>query len=908
MSIWNLGLVLAVNTGQFRTEMRAAAADTKKLGAAQANLHASAQKYQRRQQEAARNLIRGVTYAGAGAALLVKLADAATESQFEIKGLGAVLKMTDGDARDFALRFRLANKEVRNFAPSAVIGRMRALAQAGYNQSQVFENTTAVLRAVNASLGSLSVESATELGINLDRAFGTAGQSMSSLLDMAVQGANKFPMTVNQIAVALGYASEAAVTFGQDAQSVVTAIGLLMPVTKTAAKAGTAYRAMLAAFTKPASLKFFKDMGIAIKDSSGEMRDAFDILADMDESLDKMRKKDAKTGGLATEVLTQKMFGARGKGALAAFRRLQFNTQAEGRYKGRKFADPRAAMEAMRMGFGATEGAAKTLADQMLESSRMIGEALLAAKEEAKIAVGELATPLVNDMKKLATRAFLGIADVVRDQRDNGLVGGGIKAAGYGVAAAIPFLAMGAMKALYSLKHIGSGMRTLQREAQDLGGRNIVRPADPAFRPAAASRWGRYAQRAGAFMGVGQFAPMGQRRVNLTRGAPQFANVERENPLTMRERWASRPKWMRGSGGGNALYRANFDSKIGAFMGGIGNAAMAAGMFYSTLTMYNSAIKDAVNALTEAVDKKINDFLGRSASLRQLIDPVIKNLKAGDVSKVQERDLKMMNARGIRGYYGQVARAAQDGRGVEAGFEDAFNLKRKELLRNFGAESFMDLKSRALTNPDQRYQWEAWQKQEQSFEETMTALKEQLVDVPGAPKGAYASGITAEEMRKNALFDTHYGQRDSKDAYAEGVRSHGTYDKNVEAVAMMAKQYRETRTEKSGLGSYFSFGAQWEVTKADLAYREAIRAKDGGTAGWTDDLWARSQADIEAAQVGSAYRGPISIQGGGYAANAKEVLIAVARIDKLTEAMTGLKGSLEKAVSNGMTLTPPELQ
>lgn len=401
MNRWVLGFALRMHTAQFSASVRSAARELGGFTAAHSRLLEGV-----RSQHAA--LVRsGVAVIGffGGMTRLVgafkRATNVAAEFQYQARALGNVLGLGYGAGEHLYLTFQRLNPHIKEFAPAEVVGRMKELAQAGYSYNEILSSTGAILDAVIAGMGELSMDQAVQLGINLHRAFGTASMDMRALLDIAASAANQFPMTMNQIADAMGYATEAAVQFKQPLEEVLMTIGLLMPVTKTASKAGTAYRNMLKSLTKNVSIQFLEKEGISAKDEHGRMRSAFDIYADLMDRLDELERTDKTKARLLKEQAQQKFGGTRGAAAFAAFERAKYTIKGQRGtvFEGKLFADTRTAVAAMRAGIGGAGNEAKRLADNMRETSKIIEQKFVASLEKAKTAVGSFLLPIRNQFQ-----------------------------------------------------------------------------------------------------------------------------------------------------------------------------------------------------------------------------------------------------------------------------------------------------------------------------------------------------------------------------------------------------------------------------------------------------------------------------------------------------------------------------
>lgn len=322
---YGLGLILSLNAQNFRAGIRRSAQEMKAFGR-----HSE---LAMRRFERASSRVAGTTSALMGAlsglyvgvAAFQALTKQAKELDHQLRGLATVQKKTATEAQRFIDIIYKGNANLKEFTKATVAGAARQLAQAGYNLEQGAEGAKlleASLNAVIASLGALNADQAIQLGINLEKGFGRGQRAATELFDIVGNAVNLFPLTMDKVQIALGYATSAAQTYNQSLESTMIAIGALMPVVATASKAGVAYRNTIAGLTKPFTAKFLQDEGIALRGPRGHMRDALEVLFDIDDALDETRAKDRKTGGAETETLIHRMFGIRGKALFTAIQML----------------------------------------------------------------------------------------------------------------------------------------------------------------------------------------------------------------------------------------------------------------------------------------------------------------------------------------------------------------------------------------------------------------------------------------------------------------------------------------------------------------------------------------------------------------------------------------------------------
>lgn len=396
---YGMGFILTMNATAFRSGMRSAAASVKGF---EATSVASMRRIQAHQSAIAgygRSMLHWASALYVGVAAIKALTGAAGKFDYQARALSAIMKTNVEDGRAFHKQVLNLNKSMKEFSATEITQVGRALAQAGYDMTGArgLGAVSAILDSVTASMGALSVEAATELGINLERGFGRGIRGMRELLDVSVEGANMFPMTMDKITMAMGYATESAVTYNQSLESVIISLGALMPVVKTASKAGVAYRNTLAALVKPKTVAFMEKHGIKARDAdTGEYRNALDIVADIDKAMQPLRQKDMKTGGQSYEAQLHKMFGIRGKSLFAAYQLLPKTTRGPGNTHFKSSTEAYAYLKTQLMG---SAGAAAELADKMRFTTEVIDKRFNTAFNSLAISMGKGLEPVVNQFK-----------------------------------------------------------------------------------------------------------------------------------------------------------------------------------------------------------------------------------------------------------------------------------------------------------------------------------------------------------------------------------------------------------------------------------------------------------------------------------------------------------------------------
>lgn len=324
------------------------------------------------------------------------------EFQKETAALDALMGAASGTADDMFQSFSRTNKEIREFMPADVVARFRQFIQAGYSADRIAEATASTLNAVTASMGRLDLKKATELNITLERIFGGGG-SFGGQMDIALKAANQFPISVDQIADAMGYAAEASAVWDQSLQSTTIMLGNLIPITRTASKGGTAYRNALLSLSKPKTIEFLEKMGISLRDTTGDFRDAYQVLLDINDQFDIMAEKDKKFGTNTSAMMMRKIGGVRGGATFAAIKRAPDTTVGKGVFAGESAASARAAYVFSMHALSSAGGETARLAEEARKTSDVINQEFITSLRKASIEIGRAFTPMTDLIKKWTT-------------------------------------------------------------------------------------------------------------------------------------------------------------------------------------------------------------------------------------------------------------------------------------------------------------------------------------------------------------------------------------------------------------------------------------------------------------------------------------------------------------------------
>jgi hypothetical protein len=410
---YGLGFILTVNASNFRQGFRRAGQEVSRFEGRASRSFRRLEHRQNRMAKATTGFVAALSGVYIGVAAFGALTKEAIKLDFEIRALAAVTKTTASQMAHLVKEVYNVGRGFKEFTVTEVAKATRQLAQAGYSMAEGDKGLTVLrssLDAVIASLGSLNADSAIQLGITLDKSFGRGDRGITNLFDTVGEAINMFPMQMDQVRTALGYSTAAAQMYNQSLESTILALGTLIPILGTASKAGVAQRNALAGLSKPATTRFLTEQGIKVRDAAGQFRDAMEIMIDIDDALEKSRRKDRSERTGKTEMLLHRMFGIRGKAMFTAIQRLPQTVSDMPGMKGvirPGISSARDAYHAMQMRLkGGSPGALQRLAAQMGESSVIIDKKFKAAFANLTESIGTELLPILDNVKESLTALF----------------------------------------------------------------------------------------------------------------------------------------------------------------------------------------------------------------------------------------------------------------------------------------------------------------------------------------------------------------------------------------------------------------------------------------------------------------------------------------------------------------------
>lgn len=186
-----------------------------------------------------------------------------------------------------------------SFTASQAADALGYMALAGWDvktSTQALQPVLKLAQATGADLATTSdlvTDSMSAMGIKID--------DLQNYLDVLVTTNNKANTTAGQLMDAMKSAGSATTAAGMNYKQTATALGILANNGIKGAEAGTAMNSMLMRMTgKKEALKAYKQLGVAVFDAKGNIRDFADILRDTDAKLSKL--SDAKRASMIAQI------------------------------------------------------------------------------------------------------------------------------------------------------------------------------------------------------------------------------------------------------------------------------------------------------------------------------------------------------------------------------------------------------------------------------------------------------------------------------------------------------------------------------------------------------------------------------------------------------------------------------
>lgn len=184
--------------------------------------------------------------------------------------------------------FNALSKEARrlgaetSFSAREAADGMKYLAMAGFKSNQIIDAMPGLLDMAKA--GVIDLGRASDISSNILSAFGLSAQEMTRVADTLTMAFTTSNTTLESLGYTMRYVGPIAREAGMSLEEAAAMAGLLGNVGIQGEMAGTQLRAMVNRLTAPVgpAQEKLKELGITVKDSTGNLRPMIELLAEMD--------------------------------------------------------------------------------------------------------------------------------------------------------------------------------------------------------------------------------------------------------------------------------------------------------------------------------------------------------------------------------------------------------------------------------------------------------------------------------------------------------------------------------------------------------------------------------------------------------------------------------------------------
>lgn len=263
-----------------------------------------------------------------------------------------------------------------SFSASEVASGMENLASAGFTTSEIMEAMPGLLDLAASSGADLAM--ASEIAASAIRGFGLEASKSTHVADVFAEAAARTNAQTEDMGEAMKYVAPVAKTVGLSIEETAAAIGIMSDAGIKGSQAGTSLRGALTRLTKPTDkmTKVMEKLGISFYDSKGKMKSLTEIIKMLQDSTAKLSEEEqqyALTTLFGTESLS---------GMLSLIQR-----------------GPKE-LNNLTKSFEGADGAAKDMANTMLDNTSGAIEEMKGSLESAGIAIQKTLAPYIKDLAK----------------------------------------------------------------------------------------------------------------------------------------------------------------------------------------------------------------------------------------------------------------------------------------------------------------------------------------------------------------------------------------------------------------------------------------------------------------------------------------------------------------------------
>ena len=281
------------------------------------------------------------------------------------------------------------------FSSSEAAQGMENLASAGFTTNEIMAAMPGLLDMAAASGAELGV--ASEIAASILRGFGMEAEQSGHIANVLAEAAARTNAQVEDMGDAMKYVAPVANAMGLSLESTAAAIGILSDAGIKGSQAGTTLRGALARMTKPTAVMrgVMDELGLSFYDSEGRMKGLSEIVTMLQSSFEGLTEEEQQH---AVTVL----FGQEAMSGMLAL--IEAGPDK---------------LDTLTEGLENSEGAAKNMAETMLDNLKGSLEQLGGSLETAAIGLYDLAKePLQNAIESVTglVNAFNGLDEGAKKQ------------------------------------------------------------------------------------------------------------------------------------------------------------------------------------------------------------------------------------------------------------------------------------------------------------------------------------------------------------------------------------------------------------------------------------------------------------------------------------------------------------
>lgn len=292
-----------------------------------------------------------------------------------------------------------------SFSASEVAQGMENLASAGFSVDEIMSAMPGMLDLAASSGADLAT--ASEIAASSLRGFGLDASEASHVADVFATAAARTNAQTEDLGEAMKYIAPVANAMGQSLEETAAAVGIMSDAGIKGTQAGTSLRGALSRLAKPtaAMQTTMEDLGVSFYNAQGEMLPLNQIIEQLEGSFE----------GLTQEQQNNALVTLFGQESLSGMLALIQRGPDE--------------LRSMTASFEDASGAAKEMADTMLDNTAGSIEEMMGSIETAGITIQKVLAPHIRDAAEAVTDLFNEFSDLDEEQQKNIVTWTGVAAA-----------------------------------------------------------------------------------------------------------------------------------------------------------------------------------------------------------------------------------------------------------------------------------------------------------------------------------------------------------------------------------------------------------------------------------------------------------------------------------------------